>query len=361
MALRTRVGVRTVLSAALVSAAFVVVPASAHISLDQGGTQKSRYGDIPLKDGPCGQAGGKRGTNVYTYAPGETVKVTIKEFVEHPSYFRIAFDQDGDDDFEPPASITPVPGFNRQCPIPNTPDKCGKDDFYNSPAVLPGMDDLGPHGTSLPAAPANGANGVWTWDVKMPNVECTNCTLQVIQVMEDNAFHGPYVPAPNAAEGSSYVPDIYYQCIDLILKAGATTGSGGTPGTGAGGVPTTGNGGVPPTGNGGVPTTASGGSSGVPVGSGGFPTATGGFVGATGGFVGNGGAPAVSGGAPAANGGAFPTGTGAAPATEGDDDSGGCAVAPSHQRGGVDSGLLLLAGLGLTVRRVKRVRRRSLR
>src|SRR5579871_4554518 len=93
-----------VLSAISVSAATALcaATAAAHISLDQGGTHKSRYGDNFLKDGPCGMAGGTRGTNVYTYAPGATVPVSIVEFIPHPSYFRVAFDNDGDDGFVPP-------------------------------------------------------------------------------------------------------------------------------------------------------------------------------------------------------------------------------------------------------------------
>ncbi len=95
--------------------AMLAVPAAAHISLDQGSTQKSRYGDNFLKEGPCGKAGGTRGTNVFTYAPGETVPVEIVEFIPHPSYFRVAFDNDGDDAFAPPASILPVDPM-RPCP-----------------------------------------------------------------------------------------------------------------------------------------------------------------------------------------------------------------------------------------------------
>src|SRR5690349_20175034 len=80
--------------------------ASAHISLDQAGTHKSRYGD-PQKVGPCGVAGGERSENVYKYDAGETIKVEIKEYISHPGYFRIAFDDDGDDGFKDPQSIKP--------------------------------------------------------------------------------------------------------------------------------------------------------------------------------------------------------------------------------------------------------------
>ena len=183
--------------------------AAAHISLDQGGTHKSRYGDGPIKDGPCGMAGGTRGTNVYTYAPGETVSVAIVEFIPHPSYFRVAFDDDGDDDFAPPASIQPIDPM-RPCPL-NAADKCGASDYYNNATVLPDMDDLNPHLTAM-------AGQKYTFDVKMPDVECDNCTLQIIQVMEDT-IHGAYNPVKGDPNDNPYVPDIYYQCIDLRLHA----------------------------------------------------------------------------------------------------------------------------------------------
>jgi len=195
------------MSAVVGAAVGYAAPASAHISLEQGGTHLSRYGDGQIKDGPCGMAGGKRGTNVYTYAPGQTITISLVEFVPHPSYFRIAFDDDGDDGFIEPRSIKPIDPA-RKCPD-GPGDHCGASDFYNAPSVLPMMDDLNPHlaGAALPK---------YTWMVTLPDVECTNCTLQIIQVMEDDAFHGPYDPTPGVG-----VEDIYHQCIDLVLAKGA--------------------------------------------------------------------------------------------------------------------------------------------
>ena len=210
----------TVFSVSVAAAA----TALAHISLEQAqsSTHKSRSGDAFLKDGPCGKAGSKRGSNVYTYAPGETITVNLVEFVAHPSYFRFAFDSDGDDDFQDPVSILPIDP-NRGCPWNgiDTNDHCDKSDFYNTPAVLPEMDNLNPHISSS-------SGGQYTWQVKLPDVECDNCTLQVIQVMQDPFGHGPY----------DNVLDVYHQCIDLVLKrdsvpppptTGTTTPPSSTP------------------------------------------------------------------------------------------------------------------------------------
>lgn len=194
--------------------------ASAHISLEQGGTHLSRYGDNELKAGPCGQVGGTRGTNVYTYEPGSTITVSLVEFIAHPGYFRIAFDDDGDDGFKEPVSILPVDP-KRKCPD-GPGDHCGASDFYNSAAVLPGMDNLDPHLAAIGPSPK------YTWQVKLPNVECNNCTLQIIQVMEDDGAHGPFDTTAGVG-----VEDIYHQCIDLVLKRGAGLDAG--PSTSSGG------------------------------------------------------------------------------------------------------------------------------
>lgn len=194
--------------------------ASAHISLEKGGTHNSRYGDAVLKDAPCGQKDGTRGTNIYTYEAGETIEVKLVETIPHPSYFRIAFDNDGDDAFIEPASIKPIDPA-RPCPV-NAADKCGDSDFDNSPAVL--MDNLDPH-------LAGQAGPDYSWQVQLPDVTCDNCTLQVIQVMEDNAFHGAYNPVAGDPADNPYVADIYHQCIDLVLtaKEGGTNSAASKP------------------------------------------------------------------------------------------------------------------------------------
>jgi hypothetical protein len=219
-----RTNVRT-LAHALVLAGFGYgVPAAAHISLEQGGTHVSRYGDDMLKDAPCGLAGGERGTDVYTYKAGETIEVRLKEYIPHPGYFRFAFDDDGDDDFEDPVSVDPVDP-NRACPF-NAADQCGESDFYNNDTVLPGMDNLNPHVTAM-------LGEEYTWSVTLPDVACDNCTLQVIQVMED-VIHGAYNTVQGDPNDTPYIADVYHQCIDLVLeKDDGTSMPGGDGGASA--------------------------------------------------------------------------------------------------------------------------------
>jgi len=213
---------KTAIPAAMLAASFFATGANAHISLEQGGTHLSRDGDQQLKAAPCGLAGSTRGTHIYTYAPGQTIDVSLVEYVPHPSYFRIAFDQDGDDGFKDPATILPIDP-TRKCPD-GPGDHCGASDYYNTPEVLPNMDYLNPH------IPTDFSTPKYTWQVTFPDVECDNCTLQVIQVMEDDAFHGPYDPTPGVG-----VADVYHQCIDIVLKKDADGGVGSTSGGGGAG------------------------------------------------------------------------------------------------------------------------------
>ena len=175
---------------------FVSQFAYGHIDLDEAGTHLSRYGRRYIKQGPCGKKDGERSSNVYTYKAGETISVKLREFIPHPGYFRIAFDSDGDDDFVNPQSINPI---NRKCLEDEK--HCGEDDFFNNETVL--LDNLNPHKRGLPKT--------YEWKIKLPDVECDNCTLQFIQVMTDGyPIHAPYDPAMDS-------DDLYYQCIDLKL------------------------------------------------------------------------------------------------------------------------------------------------
>ena len=299
------------------AAVFLAAPAYSHISLEQAGTHLSRYGDGEIKAGPCGRSGGTRGTHVYMYEPGQTITISLIETIPHPSYFRWAFDADGDSAFKEPASIKPIDP-KRPCPIDNG-DHCGASDFYNNAAVLPLMDDLNPH--------MAGASGTkYTWQVTLPNVECTNCTLQVIQVMEDNQFHGDYDPTPGVG-----VEDIYHQCIDLVLKRS-------TPGEDSGAPP---GGGLIDSGEPDQPD-ASGGTPGGGTPGGGTP---------------GGGTP--GGGVHSDGGGSSSGADGGASANDASPESGGCAASPlAPSRGALAFGSVLgMALLGVMRRRRARASR----
>jgi hypothetical protein len=309
----------------LAGAGLCASAAHAHINLDTEGTHMSRYGESDIKTAPCGRANGARGTNVYTYKPGATITITINEYVAHPGYFRIAFDQDGDDGFADPATITGEHGSCAGDP------KCGPgmEDFCNNDTVL--LDNLDPH----PSA-GFGNTPSYTWSVTLPNVECANCTLQIIQVMTDLNIHFAAYPSD----------DIYYQCIDLVLSNAATE-EGDTPMMNdaidcKAGAPTAGSGGVG--GDGGASgaagaageagmMAATGGMMGVPTGGTGGMPATGG-VGGTAGTAaqpaGEGGVSGAAGAAGAMAGAAgigMMVGTGGSAPVTSSSESSGCTVA----------------------------------
>ena len=160
-----------------------------------------RYSD--QKNGPCGHANDTRSETINIFAPGEIITVSWDETVNHPGHFRIAFDDDGHDAFQDPLSE-------------NTCDT-------TAPILADCIIDL-PDG------------GGTSYDITLPDIECENCTLQVIQVITDKLPFG---------DGN----DIYYQCADLALRAGASDNDGGPDnpdadaGADAGPGPDTGNGG----------------------------------------------------------------------------------------------------------------------
>ena len=159
-------------------------PAAAHVRLE---SPPSRYGD-EMKAGPCGRLGGLRTTGVTTVRPGQVLTVVFDEIIDHPGYFRIAFDPIGDADLAPPV-------WNGAA-------------FVNPPSVLVLADHIAnPPGLTHGAVP-----------VKLPDIDCDACTLQLIQVMTDKPpFDG--------------LDDFYYQCADLRLSA--TAPLGGPPPTSA--------------------------------------------------------------------------------------------------------------------------------
>jgi hypothetical protein len=144
----------------------------------------------PQKIGPCGIEG--RSQYVSTFRPGETITVTLNETVNHPSHYRISFNPDGDT-FHDPVSVD---------------DKSGDHPFV----LLDGIEDEEEARQSV--------------EITFPDVECENCTLQVIQVMYDKQGNG--FGGRNADGGND---DIYYSCADIVLTRDSATGAASEAGT----------------------------------------------------------------------------------------------------------------------------------
>ncbi|MEQ9152749.1 MAG: lytic polysaccharide monooxygenase [Parvibaculum sp.] len=178
----------------LMFTAAMVAPttAAAHLEVT---SPASRYGGRVLKEGPCGQQNGTRSQNVATFAAGATITIVWNEYIDHPGHYRIAFDEDGDDDFVDPPCLSGCDSRNPTVEL-----------YSNDTVLLDGIADR------------NG--GSYAIDVTLPDVACSNCTLQIIQVMYDKP---PYTIPGN---------EMYYQCIDLVLVR-APTPDGGVVDAGA--------------------------------------------------------------------------------------------------------------------------------
>jgi len=147
-----------------------------------------------LKNTPCGQSTDGRTTDrVNVFAPGETITLKFNEFINHPSYYRVAFDPDGDT-------------FPMRTGVPaNTTETTAQAEAAEQ-AVFQGSGSI-----LLAVVPeVNGTASSAT--VTLPNMQCENCTLQLIEFMYDKGDpqHG------------------YYQCADIALRGGMT-GDGNPP------------------------------------------------------------------------------------------------------------------------------------
>lgn len=188
----------------------VTATASAHIALED---PMPRYPNPRARENkacPCGVGDSNRvctlasdrsdenrtTDRVTTLTAGSTIIVRFDEYVGHAGRHRIAFDNDGAD----------LDDFNANILV-DIPDPRGN---------VGNVDD----------------GSIWEIPVRVPNTPCTNCTLQIIQMMDGNMED----PVPDPVGRSSY-----YQCADIVIVPGDGTatdpgGSAGAVGTGATGV-----------------------------------------------------------------------------------------------------------------------------
>src|SRR5262245_46320771 len=173
-------------AAVAVAVSAFVADARAHINLSSPAPREhgpSRDPNSNVKQGPCGQEVNGRTDKVTVFEPGATVAVTWVETTNHRSYYRIAFDIDGDESFPT---------------------------FAGTGRGAEGIDPSGPcpvDGQVILAYDMEDRNGgSHTLSVRLPDVECENCTLQVVQFMFDT-------PRP-----------YYFQCADVALRRASDAG-----------------------------------------------------------------------------------------------------------------------------------------
>ena len=218
----------------LVALGVICVPAiaAAHVRILSPTPRSSTQ----LKERHCGQTGSAR-ANVSTLPPGSPLHLVWDEYINHPGWFRVSFQQNGDTFEIPPASDGPT----------------GSGAPSNYPTEdLTGMTDPG---TGSLVIADRIADGTLSLDFNLPDVECDNCTLQLIQLMTDKP--------PYTTDTASN--DIYFACVDLVLSATAPDAApappDAAPGTPDGGVGQ--DAGNPAMGNGGGCCSVTGGPSGI--------------------------------------------------------------------------------------------------
>jgi len=191
---------RRFVSVACLGGLLVPAVARAHFVLQAPASwaEQGPLGD-PQKSGPCGQA--DPGTTavptgmVTSYAPGDTVTVTIGETVTHPGHYRAVLSTTGQDGLPADPAVTPG----------STP--CGTAEIQNPP-VYPVLAD----GMLVHTA---GFSGPQTFTFKLPtNVTCaSNCVLQVAEFMSEHGLNNP---------GGCF----YHHCANITIQAGGGTDAG---------------------------------------------------------------------------------------------------------------------------------------
>ena len=172
---------RTLAAAAALAAAVAIAPASAHFVLETPAASlaQNAIGD-PQKLGPCGGTSQDAGTPtgaVTELTGGSTLHLKLREAVYHPGHYRVALART-------PAQLPADPEtLTREGPRGPL-SASAAIDADPAPPVL--ADGLFVH----TAPPARGAS--WEADLRVPNVDCKNCVVQVIQWMGEH---------PGVAEG----------------------------------------------------------------------------------------------------------------------------------------------------------------
>lgn len=168
--------------------------APAHFILQQPASWlvESPLGD-PQKAGPCGGTTADPGTPTGMVTPmtgGSMLHIKVKETVYHPGFYRVALAVL--DRSELPADPEDVTRPGPRGPV----SVSGKIDPNPKPPVL--LDGLWEHRQRSTEA--------FETDVKLPNINCEHCTLQVIQFMEEHGVN---------TDGRF----TYHHCADLKITA----------------------------------------------------------------------------------------------------------------------------------------------
>jgi hypothetical protein len=187
------------LAAALMAGTVAIaMPAAvwAHFILvtPKGWIEENQLGD-PQKLGPCGGTTANAGTPTNAVTPvvgGELLHLKVKETVYHPGHFRIAL------------------SVLDRAELPADPEDVTKDGPNGKPVSVSAKVDPNPKPPVLLDGIFEHHDRAGTrefeTDVKIPNINCDHCSLQVIQFMEEHGIN---------TDGRF----TYHHCADLKVTA----------------------------------------------------------------------------------------------------------------------------------------------
>src|SRR6187431_1978738 len=85
-----------VFASAFSALSLLAVSALAHVERQAPPPRAKGQSEGNLKNTPCGQNPDGRPARVTVFEPGQTITLPFNEFIDHPAYYRVAFDPDGD-------------------------------------------------------------------------------------------------------------------------------------------------------------------------------------------------------------------------------------------------------------------------
>ena len=167
----------TLATALLASLPQLVADAHFKLLAPESWIVEDQRGD-PQKLGPCGGTAANAGTPsniVGQVAGGSMLHIKLLETIYHPGHYRVALAVNSVDELPPDAvateRVTEKGPISITAPIQNPPVK----------PVL--ADGLWPH-SAKPAAPQT-----FESDVKLPNINCKKCTLQITEFMAEHGYN----------------------------------------------------------------------------------------------------------------------------------------------------------------------------
>jgi len=170
--------------AVIVAALVLVAPAIArgHFKLVEPASWliENDRGD-PQKTGPCGGSNtdwGKPSYAVTKAVGGQKLHVKVQETIYHPGHYRVALAVNSPTELPPDPETTTREGERGPVSVSAV--------IQTAPQIPVLADGLFPHATK-PAGPMP----AFGTDVVLPNINCKQCTLQVIQFMAEHGFNNP--------------------------------------------------------------------------------------------------------------------------------------------------------------------------